>query len=79
MKSVGVYEAKIQLSRLLNRVTRGERVTITRYGVPVTLMIPPVVGSRRPVADVVNELKSFGRDRKLRGLSCRGLIVRNHR
>ena len=79
MKSVGVNEAKTQLSRLLNRVTRGERITITRHGVPVALMIPPVVGSGRPVEEVIRELKSFGRGRRLKGLSLRPLMVNGRR
>ena len=79
MKSVGVCEAKTQLSRLLNRVTRGERITITRYGVPIALMIRPLVGSRRPVEEVTSELKSFGRGRKLRGLPLRSLMGNGRR
>jgi prevent-host-death family protein len=38
--SVGTFEAKTHLSDLLDRVARGERITITRHGVPAALLIP---------------------------------------
>jgi prevent-host-death family protein len=79
MKSVGVYEAKTQLPRLLNRVARGERITITRHGVPVAVIVPPDGRTKRPVGDVIAELESFGRGRKLRGLSLRTLIASGRR
>ena len=40
MASVGTFEAKTHLSDLLDRVSRGERITITRHGVPAALLIP---------------------------------------
>ena len=79
MKSVGVYEAKTQLPRLLNRVARGERITITRHGVPVALIVPPGGRAKRPVGDVIAELESFGRGRKLHGVSLRTLIASGRR
>jgi len=35
-----VYEAKTQLSELLNRVERGEEIVIARAGRPVALLVP---------------------------------------
>ncbi|HXP82082.1 MAG TPA: type II toxin-antitoxin system prevent-host-death family antitoxin [Verrucomicrobiae bacterium] len=40
MASVGAFEAKTHLSDLLDRVARGEKITITRHGVPAALLIP---------------------------------------
>ena len=40
MKSVGAFEARTRLSDLLKRVSRGEKITITRHGVPVALLVP---------------------------------------
>jgi len=45
---VGAYEAKTHLARLLERVQRGERVTITRRGRPIAELHP--VGQRDPAA-----------------------------
>ena len=40
MKSIGTFEAKTHLSDLLDRVARGEKITITRHGVPAALLVP---------------------------------------
>ncbi len=40
MNSVGAYEAKTHLPRLLDRVVRGESLTITRHGRPVARLVP---------------------------------------
>jgi prevent-host-death family protein len=40
MASIGAFEAKTHLSALLDRVSRGERITITRHGAPAAMLIP---------------------------------------
>ena len=40
MDSIGAYEAKTHLPRLLNRIARGESLTITRHGRPVARLVP---------------------------------------
>ena len=40
MASVGAFEAKTHLSELLDRVARGERITITRHGIPAAILVP---------------------------------------
>ena len=35
MRTVGAYEAKTHLPRLLDEVEKGERITITKHGRPV--------------------------------------------
>jgi prevent-host-death family protein len=40
MKSIGISEAKTHLSDLLDRVGRGERITITRHGAPAAVLVP---------------------------------------
>jgi prevent-host-death family protein len=78
MKMIGVYEAKTQLPRLLVRVARGERITITRHGVPVA-MIVPAEGRGRPIEHVVADLQAFARGRRLGRLSLRRLIESGRR
>lgn len=46
MKSVGAFQAKTQLSQLLDQVEKGEAVTITRHGRPVAVLAP-IEDSRR--------------------------------
>lgn len=44
MANVGVYEATVQLSRLLKGVQQGKRYTITKGRVPVADLVPHVAG-----------------------------------
>jgi len=44
MDEVGAFEAKTHLPRLLDRVERGESLTITRHGRPVAHLVPCVRG-----------------------------------
>ncbi|MEW6047487.1 MAG: type II toxin-antitoxin system prevent-host-death family antitoxin [Bacillota bacterium] len=72
VEEIGAYEAKTRLSELLARVSRGERITLTRRGVPVAMLVP--VTRREPVAEVVAELRAFRKGRRLGALSLRELI-----
>ena len=45
MERIGATEAKTHLPRLLDRVARGESLTITRHGKPVARLVP-VMGDR---------------------------------
>ncbi|MEX0657583.1 MAG: type II toxin-antitoxin system prevent-host-death family antitoxin [Egibacteraceae bacterium] len=45
-RSVGVHEAKTNLSGLLRLVSSGEEITITRRGQVVARLVPPRVGGR---------------------------------
>ena len=40
MTAIGVYDAKTQLPKLLERVSRGERFLITKHGRPVAQLVP---------------------------------------
>jgi prevent-host-death family protein len=40
MALIGAFEAKTHLSALLDRVSRGEKITITRHGIPAAMLIP---------------------------------------
>ena len=40
METIGACEAKTHLPRLLERVVRGESLTITRHGRPVARLVP---------------------------------------
>jgi prevent-host-death family protein len=41
MKTVGMAEGKSQFLKLIRRVEAGERIVITRHGVPVAQLAPP--------------------------------------
>ena len=40
METVGAYEAKTHLPKLLERVRKGDRITITKHGVPIAVLQP---------------------------------------
>ena len=42
MTEVGAFEAKTHLSALLARAERGERFVITKHGLPVAELVPPM-------------------------------------
>lgn len=65
MSEVGAYEAKTHLSQLLERVEAGERITLTRHGKQVAILIPS--DSRRQSAEVIRELREFRRGLRLEG------------
>jgi prevent-host-death family protein len=44
METIGSFEAKTHLAALLDRVAKGETITITRHGVPAAVLMP-VAGS----------------------------------
>jgi prevent-host-death family protein len=74
MAKVSSYEAKTHLPRLLRRVARGERITITRHGVPVAELVPLQSHSQQGLDKVIEEIKEFRKGKRLRGLSIRQLI-----
>jgi prevent-host-death family protein len=67
MSTVGAYEAKTHLPALLDRVEQGERIVITRRGVPVAVLVPVETKGSRDVAAVVAQLLEFRKGRKLGG------------
>ena len=40
METIGSFEAKTHLAALLDRVAKGETITITRHGVPAAMLVP---------------------------------------
>jgi len=74
MPRVGAYEAKTHLPKLLERVARGERITITKHGVPVAELVPADSAPRKAIGDAIAELKEFRKEHALGDLSLRDLI-----
>lgn len=55
MKQVGIFEAKTNLSSLVDEVENGAEVVITRHGKPVAKLVPS--GEQRHGADAVARRK----------------------
>jgi prevent-host-death family protein len=80
METIGAFEAKTHLSSLLERVSKGERIAITKHGVPVALLVPVNAASEPDRNAVIDELKAFGHGRALpKGVTIRDLIEEGRR
>lgn len=67
--TVGAYEAKTHLPRLLERVARGETITITKRGVPVAILAPPRREQRMSPREAADGLIALRERLKARGVS----------
>jgi len=74
METVGAYEAKTHLPKLLKRVIKGERITITKHGIPVAVLQPPESLRKTEPKQVIAELRKFRAKHRLNGLSIRDMI-----
>jgi prevent-host-death family protein len=79
MRSVGAYEAKTHLPRLLDEVEKGERITITKHGRPVAVLIPPGRAGAPDADLLIQRIRELRRGNRLNGLSIRELIDEGRR
>jgi len=57
--SVTAFEAKTRFGKLLDRVSRGEEITLTKYGKSVALLIPEGRPALKQVREAVSELQAL--------------------
>lgn len=80
MRTVGSYEAKTHLPRLLDEVAMGESITITKHGVPVAVLVPPASLRRPAVGEVIDALRELRREiQPLGDLTIREMIGEGRR
>jgi prevent-host-death family protein len=79
VKSVGAYEAKTHLPRLLDEVEKGERITITKHGRPVAMLVPPGALGPADASDLLARIRAFRKGNRLDGLTIRELIDEGRR
>ena len=79
MRRVGAYEAKTHLPRLLDEVAKGETITITKHGVPVATLGPPLSARRLAPGAAIDALRDFRRGASLGGLSLREMVEEGRR
>lgn len=79
MRSIGAYEAKTHLPRLLDEVAKGERITITKHGHPVAVLVPPDAVGVRDVDAVMDRFRELRKGVRLDGLSIKDLINEGRR
>ena len=75
MISVGAYEAKTNLARLLEQVAQGEQITITKHGVPVARLVP--ASGQEPLGRdaAIVRLTELSKGLTLDGLSIKDMIA----
>lgn len=80
MESIGAFEAKTHLSALLDRVANGEKITITRHGVPAALLIP-VTGTESKLSheEIVAGMQALRKRVKPCKLSVREMVNEGRR
>lgn len=77
---IGAFEAKTHLSALLDRVAKGERITITRYGVPAARLVPVADAEpRRAHKEIVEAMRALRRRVKPGTMSVREMVQEGRR
>ena len=79
MRTIGAYEAKTHLPRLLDEVAGGAIITITKHGQPVAVLVPPSAPTSLATRDAIAGLRAFRADHLLRGVTIRELIDEGRR
>lgn len=80
MDTIGAFEAKTHLASLLDRVAKGERITITRHGVPAAMLIPiGPAGPRLSHQEVVEAMRELRKRVKPGKMSVREMISQGRR
>jgi prevent-host-death family protein len=80
METVGAFEAKTHLAALLDRVAKGEKITITRHGVPAAMLVPVgVTGARLSHREIVEGLRALRQRVKPGKMSVREMVNEGRR
>ena len=79
MKTIGAFEAKTHLSELLDLAAMGERVTITRRGKPVAMLVPLAEEPSLTPVEAAVSLRLLRTGVTLDGVALRELIEEGRR
>lgn len=75
MRTLGAFEAKTHLSKLLDQVAAGEEITITRHGEPVAKLVPIASADKRAdLRATIAAIRALGKKHKLRGIAIGDLV-----
>ena len=80
MEMIGADEARTHMSALLDRVANGERITITRHGVPAALLVPVAQGERKlSYKEIVEGMRELRKRVKPGKMSVRDMVSEGRR
>jgi len=74
MSEIGAYEARTHLSKLLDRVEKGERFVITRHGRAVAELGPVGAPDEKSIRRAIADLHSLRDELARRGVRMRDLL-----
>jgi prevent-host-death family protein len=77
MRTVGSYEAKTHLPRLLDEVAHGETITITKNGKPVARLVPAERHAQPEARNAIRDWVRFRDEHNLRlpeGMTIKDMI-----
>jgi prevent-host-death family protein len=76
METIGAFEAKTHLASFLERVSKGEKFTITRRGVPAAMLVP--IGAAQPKLthqEIVEGMRALRKRVKPGKMSVREMVA----
>jgi len=79
MKTIGAYEAKTHLPKLLDEVAAGEQITITKHGHPIAMLTPLPNKKSADVSSTIQALRALRQEMHLGGLLVREMIEEGRR
>ncbi len=80
MDTVGMYEFKTHAAQFVERASKGQRITITKRGVPVAMIIPPEKNRKKSPSKAVDEFLAYRDKRNLTlGMPIRKAIEEGRR
>ncbi|MCZ7626502.1 MAG: type II toxin-antitoxin system prevent-host-death family antitoxin [Candidatus Methylomirabilota bacterium] len=80
MGTVGAFEAKTHLAELLDRVSKGETITITRHGVPAAMLVPVGRTGKKPThQEIVDGMRALRKRVKPDTMSVREMVEEGRR
>jgi len=77
MPEIGAYEAKTHLPKLLERIQKGERFTITKHGRPVAELVPVSRKDPEAIRQTINGIRSYRDNLRKRGLTTQRILKKH--
>ena len=78
--TVGAYDARTHFAELLERVQRGDEITITRHGAPVARLVPVhKTATQVQRQSAISAMRQLATRNPLRGLCLGDLIAEGRR
>jgi prevent-host-death family protein len=76
VERIGAFEVKTHLAALLDRVAKGEKIAITRHGIPAALLAP-VADTEVKLSDrqIVDGMRALRKQVKKGKMSVREMVL----